>query len=73
MKQPPITEQLLKQLRDNPGLHVLLIGHIDSCPGAHGRPDQCNCTPHTELVSGAELVRQTTQRQQPRTPRGRPR
>jgi hypothetical protein len=69
MKQQISPEQLLKELRDNPGAHILLIGHTATCPALQAPPSGCTCNPYLELVSGAEILRQTMQRRQ-RTPRG---
>ena len=40
-----------------PGLMAMYIGHDDSCPGAHGKPSECNCNPSVEYYRVATLPR----------------
>lgn len=55
----PKTEETLQKLLGGllePGVHHLVMLHDSTCPGAHGQPEQCNCTPEAEIVTEDKAV-----------------
>ncbi len=39
-----------------PGVHFIVVRHDQTCPGASGDPDHCNCAPELEVVDEAKMT-----------------
>jgi hypothetical protein len=55
----PKTEETFQKLLGGllePGVHHLVVRHDSTCPGAHGKPELCNCSPDLEVVAESEAL-----------------